>query len=72
MQILDSNQIPYLTAGQMLEVDRLMVDEYGIQLIQIMENASRHLAALVRSCFIDGNPFQKKVLVLVGGKEPIA
>ena len=35
MQILDSSQIPYLTAEQMLEVDRLVDEVYGIQLIHL-------------------------------------
>ena len=30
----------------MIEVDRLMIDELGIELIQMMENAGRHLAQL--------------------------
>ena len=31
--------IPSLTTAQMVEVDRLMIEEYGIVLIQMMENA---------------------------------
>lgn len=50
----------------MVEVDRLMVDEYGIKLVQMMENAGRHLAELARTRFMDGNPGGKKVLVLSG------
>lgn len=43
-------QLPAVTADQMREVDRAMTDDIGIQLIQMMENAGRHLAelALVR------------------------
>jgi NAD(P)H-hydrate epimerase len=41
-------QIPTVTTEQMIEVDRLMVEEYGIQLIQMMENAGRNLAELSR------------------------
>jgi NAD(P)H-hydrate epimerase len=40
--------IPVLTTGQMIEVDRLMIEEWGITLIQMMENAGRHLAELAR------------------------
>jgi len=36
--------IPSLTTAQMVEVDRLMIEEYGIVLIQMMENAGRNLA----------------------------
>ena len=66
MQVLDSNQVPYLTAEQMLEVDRLMVEDYGIQLIQMMENAGRHLAALARKRFLIGDPVGRKVLIFAG------
>jgi hypothetical protein len=31
-------QIPFITTQQMVEVDRLMIEEYYIQLIQMMEN----------------------------------
>jgi len=39
--------VPAVTVEQMREVDRLMIEEYGILLIQMMENAGRNLAALV-------------------------
>lgn len=38
--------IPTVTTRQMQEVDRLMVEEYRITLIQMMENAGRNLAEL--------------------------
>ena len=41
-----SMEIPALTTEQMIEVDRLMIEEYGIGLIQMMENAGRNLAEL--------------------------
>jgi len=34
-------KIPNLTTDEMIEVDRLMMDEYHIELIQMMENAGR-------------------------------
>ncbi len=33
--------IPYLTTEQMREVDRAMIEDYGITLLQMMENAGR-------------------------------
>lgn len=39
-----SAELPAITAEQMREVDRVMVDELGIQLVQMMENAGRSLA----------------------------
>ncbi|MEX1163647.1 MAG: NAD(P)H-hydrate epimerase [Nitriliruptor sp.] len=38
--------LPDLTTEQMREVDRIMVDELHITLLQMMENAGRHLAEL--------------------------
>ena len=38
--------IPRLTTKQMIEVDRLMVENFGIELTQMMENAGRNLAEL--------------------------
>lgn len=58
--------IPYLTVEQMIEVDRLMTEDYKIELIQMMENAGRNLAHLARNRFFDGNPQGKQVVVLAG------
>ena len=58
--------IPYVTSDQMREVDRLMIEEYGILLMQMMENAGRQLAHLARQRFMDGDPVGKTVLVLAG------
>lgn len=60
------NSIPFITTEQMIEVDRWMIEEYQILLIQMMENAGRGLATLARSRFLDGKPLGKKVAVLVG------
>ncbi|NBC00709.1 MAG: hypothetical protein GVY15_07600, partial [Bacteroidetes bacterium] len=46
--------LPTLTTAQMREVDRLMVDTYGIALLQMMEHAGRHLAHLARHRFLGG------------------
>ncbi len=37
-----------ITVAQMREVDRMMVEDYGIALLQMMENAGRNLAELAR------------------------
>ncbi len=42
------NMIPSLTTIQMIEVDRAMIEEYHIELIQMMENAGRNFAELAR------------------------
>jgi NAD(P)H-hydrate epimerase len=59
-------EIPHLTTDQMREVDRLMVEKYGIELVQMMENAGRHLAALARDRFLDGDPEGRNVVLLAG------
>jgi NAD(P)H-hydrate epimerase len=58
--------VPSVTSDQMREVDRLMVEEYGILLVQMMENAGRGLAQLARRLFLDGDPRGRQVLVLAG------
>lgn len=57
--------IPALTTAQMVEVDRLMIEEYGILLIQMMENAGRILAQLARQ-WLGGQVQGKRVVVLCG------
>lgn len=58
--------IPVITSDQMREVDRLAVEKYGIQIIQMMENAGKNLADLVRKLL--GNSVLKKQLVVAAGK----
>ncbi len=58
--------IPFLTTEQMIEVDRAMIEDFKIELIQMMENAGRNLASLARERFLDGEPIGKRVVVLAG------
>jgi NAD(P)H-hydrate epimerase len=50
----------------MLEVDRVMEEELGMALIQMMENAGRGLARLAADRFLDGDPRGREVLALAG------
>ena len=59
-------KIPVINTEQMQEVDRLMIEVYGIELVQMMENAGRNLADFARDHYMDSNPVGKRVLVLVG------
>ncbi len=59
-------KIPEITTDQMREVDRAMIEDYHIELIQMMENAGRHLAHLARRRFLGGDPRGKTVTVLAG------
>lgn len=58
--------IPRLTTAQMIEVDRAMVEDYGIALVQMMENAGRCLAHLARVRFFDGSAAGRRVQILAG------
>jgi NAD(P)H-hydrate epimerase len=59
-------RVPSLTTAQMVEVDRAMIEDFHIELIQMMENAGRNLAHLARIRFLDGDPRAKRVIVLAG------
>jgi len=61
----DFHHLPILTTNQMIEVDRLMIEEWGITLLQMMENAGRNFAELARRQL--GSTAQgKRVAVLCG------
>ena len=51
-------EVPSVDTEQMIEVDRAMIEDYGIDLVQMMENAGRNLAALARERFLDQSPVQ--------------
>jgi NAD(P)H-hydrate epimerase len=59
-------EVPYLTTDQMIEVDRAMIEDYGIDLIRMMENAGRALAHLARERFLAGDSQGRHVVVLAG------
>jgi NAD(P)H-hydrate epimerase len=57
--------VPALTTEQIVEVDWLMVSDYGIELIQMMENAGRSLAELTLR-MLNASPSDQSVCVLCG------
>lgn len=59
-------KIPFLSTEQMVEVDRAMIDDFRIELLQMMENAGRNLAHLARRRFLSEDPRGRKVVVLAG------
>jgi NAD(P)H-hydrate epimerase len=61
-----SGDVPYLTTEQMIEVDRAMLHDAHIELLQMMENAGRNLAHLARVRFLAGDPRGQPVIVLAG------
>ena len=64
--VKDGADIPFISTDQMGQVDRAMVEDYEILLIQMMENAGRNLAHLARRRFLNGNSTGRRVLVLAG------
>jgi len=54
-----------VTRAQMAEVDRVMVDELGITLVQMMENAGLALATLART-MLGGHVEGRRVVVAAG------
>ena len=66
MKIPTLKKAPFVDTQQMIEVDRAMIEDYNILLIQMMENAGRNLAHLARARFLNGNPKTKRVVVMAG------
>ncbi len=57
--------LPRLTTSQMAEVDRLMVERFGITLPQMMENAGRNLAEMAARLLAAPLP-QARIAVVCG------
>ena len=49
---IDHKVVPEFTSTQMTEVDRAMIEDFGITPIQAIENAGRALAIVARAPFI--------------------
>src|SRR6056297_1789044 len=47
--IVSASSVAWVDADQMREIDRVMIEDLGISLLQMMENAGRWLAETVRS-----------------------
>ena len=55
----------YITVSEIIEINRLMIEEYGITLVQMMENAGIRLSDL--ACrMLDENLDGKNITVLCG------
>jgi NAD(P)H-hydrate epimerase len=62
---LISDPIPSVTKEQMIEVDRLMIEEFGINLFQMMENAGRAIALISKNLYLNTKKLPK-IAVLAG------
>lgn len=63
---IQAKDLPCLTRAQMAEVDRLAVEEFHIDLLQMMENAGRNLARLTVAHLPGGRPGPSSVVVMAG------
>jgi len=63
--LVDADEVPWLTVEQMRVADRIMVDELGISLVRMMENAGRSLASVARH-LLGGDAAARSILVLAG------
>ena len=59
--------IPALTGAQMAAVDRIMFDEFRLDVLQVMEIAGLAVARFARARFLGGDPRRRCVVVLAGG-----
>lgn len=57
--------VPAVTAAQMAEIDRVAIEDHGIALEMLMENASRQVAAAARAV-LGGSVAGRRVAVLAG------
>ena len=62
---LRAADVSMVTAAQMAEVDRSAVEEFGITLLQMMEQAGSHLAEVVR-LEAGGHLKDRRIVVAVG------
>lgn len=60
--------LPQLTEAQMREVDRIAAEEFGLGILQMMENAGRNLAMLAVQWFdeLGESILEKNIVVVVG------
>jgi NAD(P)H-hydrate epimerase len=63
--MIDRRAVPWLSVELMREVDRIMVDELGISLVRMMENAGRNLAQVARE-LLGGDTAGRSIVVLAG------
>ncbi len=61
-----ASALPVLSTEQMRAVDRLMIEDYHIQLLQMMENAGLHLAELTQALL--GGQVEERSLVVLAGR----
>ena len=63
-QTEDKLIIPEVNEAQMREVDRIAVEDFGLGILQMMENAGRNLAEFIMEKI--GPPTDKSIVILAG------
>jgi NAD(P)H-hydrate epimerase len=63
---VSASRVPWITTEQMIEVDRAMIEDFGIDLAKMMENAGRCLAIVAARRFLDQVAGAKSAWVLAG------
>jgi NAD(P)H-hydrate epimerase len=61
-----TGNVPFITLQQMNQLESLLIEDYGINLMQIQENAGFQIACLARDRFFNKNLSGKKVSVVAG------
>ena len=65
LPVVRPDELPWLSVAQMRELDRLMIEELGITLERMMENAGRNFAELARGR-LGGSVAGRRIVVLAG------
>ncbi len=65
LPVLSLSHLPTVTREQMKEVDELMVDRFGVQIVQMMENAGREFARLARA-YLGAGFIGSRITVVAG------
>lgn len=63
--VIRASGVPAVTAAQMAEVDRSAIEDYGVTILQMMEQAGSHLAEVVR-LEAGGDLLNRRIVVAVG------
>ena len=58
--------LPSISAAQMAEIDRIMLDDLGVEPLQLMELAGHAVAAFAREHMLGGDVTDRRVIALAG------
>src|SRR5688572_14860010 len=60
------NPLPAVTGEEMAAVDRAMVEQCGLELLQVMETAGRQVAVFARAHLLGGEVLGRRITILAG------